>query len=170
MRVLIIAEEWRLLLRNVKDYGAIGNGETLDTKAIQKAIDLGGMVYIPEGIYRIGTLYLKSNGNKYYQYTIIDKATSLRNLYWYDSKDSSTAVDFVKRAIKYFPFVIKMIQTDNGRVERSHRTDDKFFYSRLSFYNLDDLRKQGKVWMRKYQNIYQNINTFHRWRFGKNTN
>ena len=209
MRVLIIAEEWRLLLRNVKDYGAIGNGETLDTKAIQKAIDLGGMVYIPEGIYRIGTLYLKSNGNKYYQYTIIDEATSLRNLYWYDSKDSSTAVDFVKRAIKYFPFEIKMIQTDNGReftnrlvntkaislldryliikeiehelikpatpwhngrVERSHRTDDKFFYSRLSFYSLDDLRKQGKVWMRKYQNIYQNINTFHRWRFGKNTN
>lgn len=51
MRVLIIAEEWRLLLRNVKDYGAIGNGETLDTKAIQKAIDLSGMVYIPEGIY-----------------------------------------------------------------------------------------------------------------------
>lgn len=49
-------------MRNVKDYGAIGNGVTLDTKAIQQAIDLGGMVYIPEGIYRIGTLYLKSNG------------------------------------------------------------------------------------------------------------
>ena len=78
MRVLIIAEEWRLLLRNVKDYGAIGNGETLDTKAIQKAIDLSGMVYIPEGIYRIGTLYLKSNGNKYYQYTIIDEARKRR--------------------------------------------------------------------------------------------
>ena len=49
-------------MRNVKDYGASGDGITLDTKAIQAAIDDGGMVYIPEGIYRTGTLYLKSNG------------------------------------------------------------------------------------------------------------
>ena len=41
----------------------------------------------------------------------------------------------------------------NGRVERSHRTDDKFFYNRLSFYSLEDLQKQGEVWRRKYQNI-----------------
>ncbi len=33
-----------------------------DTKAIQSAIDDGGMVYIPKGIYKTGTLYLKSNG------------------------------------------------------------------------------------------------------------
>ena len=49
-------------MRNVKDYGAVGDGVSLDTKAIQKAIDLGGTVYIPEGIYRVGTLYLRSNG------------------------------------------------------------------------------------------------------------
>lgn len=49
-------------MRNIKDYGAVGDGVTLDTQAIQKAIDLGGMVYIPEGTYRTGTLYLKSNG------------------------------------------------------------------------------------------------------------
>ena len=49
-------------MRNIKDYGAVGDGITLDTTAIQKAIDDGGMVYVPEGIYRTGTLYLKSNG------------------------------------------------------------------------------------------------------------
>lgn len=49
-------------MRNVKDYGAIGDGITLDTAAFQKAIDAGGMVYVPEGRYKIGTLYLKSNG------------------------------------------------------------------------------------------------------------
>ena len=49
-------------MRNIKDYGAVGDGVSLDTRAIQKAIDSGGMVYIPEGIYRTGTLYLKSNG------------------------------------------------------------------------------------------------------------
>ena len=49
-------------MRSVKDYGAVGDGIALDTKAIQDAIDDGGMVYIPDGIYRTGTLYLKSNG------------------------------------------------------------------------------------------------------------
>lgn len=49
-------------MRNVKDYGAVGDGVCLDTAAIQRAIDDGGMVYIPDGDYRIGTIYLKSNG------------------------------------------------------------------------------------------------------------
>lgn len=30
----------------------------------------------------------------------------------------------------------------NGKVERSHRTDQDKFYRRLSFYSLEDLRKQ----------------------------
>lgn len=49
-------------MRNVMDYGAKGDGKTLDTAAFQKAIDAGGMVYVPEGSYKIGSLYLKSNG------------------------------------------------------------------------------------------------------------
>lgn len=49
-------------MRNIKDYGAVGDGITLNTTAIQRAIDDGGTVYIPEGIYKTGTLYLKSNG------------------------------------------------------------------------------------------------------------
>ena len=47
---------------NVHDFGAVGDGRTKDTAAIQKAIDAGGMVYFPPGIYLSGTLYLKSNG------------------------------------------------------------------------------------------------------------
>lgn len=49
-------------MQNVKDFGAVGDGKTIDTKAIQKAIDAGGAVYIPKGTYVTGTLYLKSNG------------------------------------------------------------------------------------------------------------
>lgn len=49
-------------MRNIRDYGAVGDGAALDTRAIQNAIDDGGMVYIPDGIYRTGTLYLKSDG------------------------------------------------------------------------------------------------------------
>ena len=52
-------------MNNVKDFGAVGDGVTLDTEAIQKAIDQGGAVYIPEGEYLTGTLYLKSHGGIY---------------------------------------------------------------------------------------------------------
>jgi hypothetical protein len=51
---------------NVRDFGAKGDGKTLDTKAIQSAIDKcfnekGGTVLIPAGEFLSGTLELKSN-------------------------------------------------------------------------------------------------------------
>jgi len=51
---------------NVRDYGAKGDGQTLDTLAIQAAIDAcsaakGGMVLIPPGVFMSGTLELKSD-------------------------------------------------------------------------------------------------------------
>jgi len=51
---------------NVRDHGAKGDGKTLDTSAIQAAIDKcftekGGTVLIPSGDFLSGTLELKSN-------------------------------------------------------------------------------------------------------------
>jgi len=51
---------------NVRDFGAKGDGKTLDSKAIQSAIDKcfnekGGTVLIPGGEFLSGTLELKSN-------------------------------------------------------------------------------------------------------------
>lgn len=51
---------------DVKDFGAIGDSITMDTKAIQDAIDActtdgGGLVRVPKGKYHIGTIKLKSN-------------------------------------------------------------------------------------------------------------
>ena len=49
-------------MNNVKDFGAVGDGKTLDTVAIQRAIDAGGIAYLPPGTYLSGTIYLKSGG------------------------------------------------------------------------------------------------------------
>lgn len=51
---------------NVRDYGAVGNGQTLDTSAIQAAIEAcsqagGGTVYFPAGAYIIGSIFLCSS-------------------------------------------------------------------------------------------------------------
>ena len=51
---------------NVMDFGALNDGRTLNTKAIQSAIDAcadsgGGTVYFPAGRYVSGTLHLKSH-------------------------------------------------------------------------------------------------------------
>ncbi len=50
----------------ITNHGAIGDGKTLNTKAIQKTIDItnlngGGKVIVPEGKYLTGTIVLKSN-------------------------------------------------------------------------------------------------------------
>lgn len=52
-----------LLQRNVRDFGAVGDGRTMDTAALQRAIDAcrpGQEVYLPAGIYRTGALRLHS--------------------------------------------------------------------------------------------------------------
>lgn len=50
---------------NILNYGAVGDGITVNTAAIQKAIDdcalAGGRVTVPAGTYVTGTLWLKSN-------------------------------------------------------------------------------------------------------------
>ena len=41
----------------------------------------------------------------------------------------------------------------NGKVERSHRKDNEYFYASHSFYSFEDFRNQLAVWNRKYNNF-----------------
>ena len=51
---------------SIKSYGAVSDGKTVVTKAVQQAVDActragGGTVEVPAGTYIIGTVFLKSN-------------------------------------------------------------------------------------------------------------
>ena len=49
---------------NILSYGAVGDDKTMNTKAIQQAIDAvpeGGVVEIPKGTFLSGALFVKNN-------------------------------------------------------------------------------------------------------------
>lgn len=49
---------------NIADFGAVGDGVTMNTDYIQNAINActeGGKVYVPKGVYKTGALFLKSD-------------------------------------------------------------------------------------------------------------
>jgi polygalacturonase len=70
MAALLLFSAPRLLaitaIFNVRDYGATGDGHTLETRAMNAAIDAcaksgGGTVYVPPGRYLTGTIQIKSH-------------------------------------------------------------------------------------------------------------
>ena len=71
LAVFVILMTWVISARaaenfNLKDFGGIGDGATLNTTVLQKAIDActeagGGVIRIPSGRYVIGTVEMKSD-------------------------------------------------------------------------------------------------------------
>ena len=145
--------------------------------------------YVPSACYS-GT-----DGERFYQYTVIDEATRERYIYAYREQSSYSSVDFITRAIIYFGYAPEIIQTDNGgefthtsktdrvhpfdlfchqlnichktirpktpwhngKVERSHRTDQERFYNHLSFYSYEDLQVQMKRYLRRSNRIPMSV-------------
>jgi transposase InsO family protein len=117
---------------------------------------------------------------KRYQFTAIDDATRIRALKMYERHTQASAIDFVDYIIEKFPFRIHTIQTDrghefqakfhwhvedigirhvyikprtpqlNGKVERSHRTDQAEFYQLLTYTDDVDLNIKLEAWENFY--------------------
>ena len=111
-----------------------------------------------------------------YQYTAIDDATRVRALQIYDRHTQKNAIHFVNHGIEKFPFRIQQIRTDrghefqaqfhwhvedlgirhvyikartpqlNGKVERSHRSDQNEFYQLLSYKDDRNLHVKLAEW------------------------
>lgn len=117
---------------------------------------------------------------KRYQYTAIDDAPRIRALKIHDQHNQSNAIDFINTIIEKFPFRIREVRTDNGhefqaqfhwhvenlgirhayikpaspqlngKVERSHRTDEQEFYQLLTYTDDVDLRARLSEWEQFY--------------------
>jgi transposase InsO family protein len=115
-----------------------------------------------------------------FQYTAIDDATRIRALKIYPRHNQVNAIKFIDYVIEKFPFRIHTIRTDrghefqaqfhwhvedkgmrhvyikprspqlNGKVERSHRTDQEEFYQLLTYTDDVDLNKKLAEWERFY--------------------
>lgn len=76
---------------NIKDYGALSDGKSVNTECIQRAIDEcssngGGRVVIPSGVFITGTIFLKSNIDLHFENGAVLKAST--NLDDYNADDA----------------------------------------------------------------------------------
>ncbi|MBC8485551.1 MAG: IS481 family transposase [Bacteroidetes bacterium] len=115
-----------------------------------------------------------------FQYTAIDDATRIRALKMYQRHNQQSAINFIDYVIEMFPFRIHTIRTDrghefqakfhwhvedkgmkhiyikprtpqlNGKVERSHRTDQEEFYQLLTYTDDVDLNRKLESWEQFY--------------------
>lgn len=71
--------------------------------------------YTP-GYIHIDVTYLpKINGKRYYLFVAIDRATRMMFYFIYEEKSAENAADFLERARQFFPFIIDIVLTDNGK-------------------------------------------------------
>ena len=116
--------------------------------------------------------YSGNDGQKFYQYTIIDEASRERFIYPYQEQSSYSTIDFVKRAIVYFGYQPKIIQTDNGqeftytmKTDRTHPLDTLLNQLNITHQLIRPrtLRYNGKVERshRNDQNRFYNFLSFY---------
>lgn len=96
-----------------------GKYDTPATIGIKWQLDVK---YVPAACYS------GADGEKFYQYTMIDEASRERFIYPYKEQSGYSTVDFAKRAIIYFGYAPEIIQTDNGGEFCNTKKTDKVHY------------------------------------------
>lgn len=80
---------------SVKDFGAVGDGVTDDTAAIQAATNTGKNVFFPDGLYTIsGVINATNNGQSFFGSGVASKIqadTSVNGFSWFDTGASITS-------------------------------------------------------------------------------
>jgi hypothetical protein len=121
---------------NVKDFGAKGDGKTLDTKPIQQAVnacfkDGGGEVFLPAGKYLVGCIILKSNINLNVGSGAVLLGSTNRSDYKIIVPDyeSRTKNLYVNRSILYAENAENVSVTGNGIID-GQGTDKAFGVTR----------------------------------------
>jgi transposase InsO family protein len=130
-------------------------------------------------------------GFRAYNYVAIDECTRMRFAWAYLDLNPKNTVDFLEKMKTFFPFDLKVIQTDNGfeftnrlipshqdvehpmdewcrkndirhrcippgekelngKVERSHRIDEQFFYWRAPTESIEGFNRAFASWLRVY--------------------
>jgi len=122
------------LFFNVKDYGAIGDGKNLDSKAINAAIESavkagGGTVYVPAGNYLCGSIRLKSNIALFIDQgaTIIAAQVNAENDY--DAEETSISIKYQDSGHSHWKnSLIWGIDIQNVSILGTGRIDGKNLY------------------------------------------
>lgn len=135
---------------------------------------------VPGQSVQVDVKHLKMQSGRLYQFTAIDEATRYRVLKIYDHNSIQSAIHFINEVRQAFPAAIRRIQTDNGsewgtdftwhlhdlgiahkhippgcpesngKVERSHRTDEDEFYRRATFKTRPELVRKLRAWEHEY--------------------
>ncbi len=78
--------------------------------------------------------YAGKEKQQFYQYTLIEEASRKRFIYAYEENSGYSTIDFVKRAITFFGYAPKTIQTDTGG-EFTHYSKTNRIHPFDVFYN-----------------------------------
>jgi transposase InsO family protein len=134
----------------------------------------------PSDCVQVDVKEVKVAGQKCFQYTAIDDCTRYRVLRQYRRKYHGTSLDFLATVRQILPFPIRKVQVDNGtefpltfalavqeagirlryikprrpeqngKVERSHRIDEKEYRSRSTFDEFASAAQALTAWEHRY--------------------
>src|SRR5262250_2396967 len=135
---------------------------------------------VPGESVQVDVKHLAIGSGRLYQFTAIDEATRYRVLKIYDHNSIKSAIAFVDEVRARLPMAIQRIRTyhgsefatdftwhlhdlgithrriprgrpeANGKVERSHRTDEDEFYRRITFRTPQQLAHKLRGWEHEY--------------------